>query len=473
MRLWSRRRAGRRGGVVLVAALVAALGTASASADLPPTLGGQAFNENVSGNWTASCDTAGTSTLTIDQQGNDGGSLGNGADPWHLLATVTVGPQSGTPPMQQPTGPVTIDSWSFHVAGSVASADVTVGQPTSSSGTCWVFQNVNFSSHAIVDLSQLVTDFGADDTNVSGFMHVLNFAVPYSAQITPTSGTPFVETGTASLTCLDESFQLNTVGQGRASCSISFAPVPRQPPVVGTPMLSVNPKSVSQTSVLTATVTDDVSTVQNGEYFVGADPGVGNGLPMSLSGGTLSATIGTSLAPGVYTVGVRARDVVGNWSPASTTLLVVYDPNGGYATGGGWIVPGSAGSDAGDLLPGLDGSSKANLGFVVKYQSGASTTPSGHLEFHYDAGKFHLTSTNYEWLVVTNKNQAQFQGDATVNGGSAVYPFKATARDGDPTGQTDRFTIKIYAPGSDPSTSSPVYQASGDLSGGQIIIHSG
>jgi hypothetical protein len=152
-------------------------------------------------------------------------------------------------------------------------------------------------------------------------------------------------------------------------------------------------------------------------------------------------------------------------------LLVVYDPSGGFATGGGWLVPGSATSDTGDALPGLDSSSKANFGFVVKYQNGSSTVPAGNLQFDYNVGSFHLKSAAMQWLVVTNQNMAQFQGTATVNGSSATYPFSVQARDGDPTGQPDRFVIKIYPAGSDPNTTTPLYKASGDVQGGSIVIH--
>ena len=242
-------------------------------------------------------------------------------------------------------------------------------------------------------------------------------------------------------------------------------------PVVGPPTFSVNPKAVNESTVVSATAVDEGSGVVGGEYFIDVDPGEGNGTPMTLSGSTLSATIGTSLSPGVYSVCVRAEDGAGNWSAVSCAFLVVYDPTGGYATGGGWLVPGSSTSDPGDLLPGLDGTSKANFGFVVKYQSGSATVPGGNLEFHYNVGRFHLSSTEMEWLVVTNANWAKFQGTATISGASGVYPFRVDARDTDKLGQPDRFVIKIWAPGADPDATSPIYKASGDVLGGQVVIH--
>ena len=67
--------------------------------------------------------------------------------------------------------------------------------------------------------------------------------------------------------------------------------------------------------------------VSGGEFFIGPDPGQGHGTPMTLSGSTLQGTIGT-LAPGSYTVGVRAQDRAGNWSSVSTGTLVVQKARG-------------------------------------------------------------------------------------------------------------------------------------------------
>lgn len=241
-------------------------------------------------------------------------------------------------------------------------------------------------------------------------------------------------------------------------------------PMTSTPSFSTGPKSISSDSVVSTTVADALSGVVGGEYFIDSDPGRGNGVPMSLSGGVLSASLGTNLATGLYTIGVRSEDAAGNWSALASAILVVYDPAAGFATGGGWLVPGSMTSDAGDALPGLDGTSKANFGFVVKYQNGAATVPGGHLTFNYNVGGFHLASSDLEWLVVTNDNWAKFEGTATINGGAALYRFRVDARDGN-AGQSDRFGIRIWAPGADPDTSGILYKASGDVSGGQVIIH--
>ena len=70
--------------------------------------------------------------------------------------------------------------------------------------------------------------------------------------------------------------------------------------------------------------------------------------------------------------------------------MVVYDPNAGFVTGGGWIQS-PAGAHAAD--PALTG--KANFGFVAKYQKGANV-PNGNTEFQFQAGNlnFKAAATN-------------------------------------------------------------------------------
>jgi hypothetical protein len=98
------------------------------------------------------------------------------------------------------------------------------------------------------------------------------------------------------------------------------------PPELGDQVWSDNPLAVGGATTLTVTATDALSPVDGGEYFVGADPGAGNGTTMTFSSGQLSATFGSALAPGSYDVGVRARDRAGNWSLVRTGQLVVQNP---------------------------------------------------------------------------------------------------------------------------------------------------
>jgi hypothetical protein len=118
--------------------------------------------------------------------------------------------------------------------------------------------------------------------------------------------------------------------------------------------------------------------------------------------------------------------------------VVVYDPDGGFVTGGGWIES-PAGAYAADAT--LTG--RANFGFVSKYKKGA-TVPSGQTEFQFKVADLNFHSDAYEWLVVAG-SRAQYKGTGTING-NGNYGFLLTAVDGQRPGGggVDRFRIKIW-----------------------------
>ena len=73
----------------------------------------------------------------------------------------------------------------------------------------------------------------------------------------------------------------------------------------------------------------------------------------------------------MYTIDVTVTDDDGASGTASV-MVVVYDPNGGFVTGGGWIeAPAAALTSDPSAATG-----KANFGFVSKYEKGA-TVPDG------------------------------------------------------------------------------------------------
>jgi parallel beta-helix repeat protein len=175
----------------------------------------------------------------------------------------------------------------------------------------------------------------------------------------------------------------------------------------------------------------------------------------------------TYTTPGVYTITVTVTDSVGlSDSASSQNYVVVYDPEGGFVTGGGWIY-----SPVGAYLDDVVLSGKATFGFVSKYQKGASV-PSGNTEFQFQVGNLNFHSTSYNWLVVNQGGtNAQFFGDGTINGASPPngqnYKFMIWAGDHSP----DTFRIKIwYEDGSGEHVvyDNGVQQAIG---GGSIVVH--
>jgi hypothetical protein len=135
---------------------------------------------------------------------------------------------------------------------------------------------------------------------------------------------------------------------------------------------------------------------------------------------------------GIFELSLTVTDP-GNLSDTDPAMLVVYDPSGGFVTGGGWID-----SPAG-ACPVFcnDATGKANFGFVAKYKKGANV-PDGQTEFQFKAGDLNFHSSSYEWLVVAG-NKAQFRGEGTING-EGSYTFMIWADDDDP----DTFRIHIW-----------------------------
>ncbi len=143
-------------------------------------------------------------------------------------------------------------------------------------------------------------------------------------------------------------------------------------------------------------------------------------------------------AAGVYTLTCRISDGTGGTDTEEYRYIVVYDPSGGFVTGGGWITS-PAGAYAAD--PTLTG--KATFGFVSKYLKGANV-PTGSTEFQFQAGDLNFHSSAYQWLVVAGA-RAQYKGTGTING-DGEYGFMLTATDGQATGGggVDRFRMKIW-----------------------------
>jgi len=181
----------------------------------------------------------------------------------------------------------------------------------------------------------------------------------------------------------------------------------------------------------------------------------------------------TYTVPGVYTPTVTITNGCGLGSAAySLRYVVVYDPNGGFVTGGGWIF-----SPAGAYKPDPAASGKANFGFESKYQRGA-TVPSGNTEFRFQTGDMNFRSTSYEWLVVSG-SKAQYKGEGTINGHGS-YGFMLTAIDGNLQAQAspDKFRIRIWDKANgdavvydNQSGADDNAQPTTQIGGGAIMIH--
>jgi hypothetical protein len=169
---------------------------------------------------------------------------------------------------------------------------------------------------------------------------------------------------------------------------------------------------------------------------------------------------------GIYTVDLTVTASDGRiGQPSSPLPVVVYDPEGGFVTGGGWINSPVGACNFGSCTDDTIG--KATFGFVSKYKKGQST-PSGNTEFQFKAGDLNFHSEAYDWLVVNqNDSRDQFKGSGTING-QGTSKFMLWAGDGDP----DTFRIRIWnEDGAGNETDVYDNGADQDIGGGNIIIH--
>ncbi|MFC2039358.1 OmpL47-type beta-barrel domain-containing protein [Chloroflexota bacterium] len=194
--------------------------------------------------------------------------------------------------------------------------------------------------------------------------------------------------------------------------------------------------------------------------------------------GTVHVESGHVPAPGVYTLVVEATDLASNTVLSDPILFVVYDPTGGFVTGGGWID-----SPEGAYTPDSSLTGKATFGFVSKYKKNAEV-PTGQTEFRFRVAGLNFHSSSYDWLVVAG-SRANFKGVGTING-EGEYKFMLTAIDADindsDSFDIDRFRIKIWDEEEEDGVETVVYdnalgddsdEATTEIGGGSIVIHKG
>jgi hypothetical protein len=235
----------------------------------------------------------------------------------------------------------------------------------------------------------------------------------------------------------------------------------------------VDPESINISISLTITHPDNNLT-NAAITWDDASPSVIQNITNPASGSfTVSHTYSSA---GVYSVLVTLSDACGEVSATyKYDYVVIYDPNGGFVTGGGWI-----NSPAGAYTANPELTGKANFGFVAKYKKG-STVPEGNTEFQFKAGNINFNSSSYDDMrLVISGFKANYKGVGKING-SGNYGFLVSAIDGaiKNSGGIDKFRIKIW----DKVSGIVIYDndlgkdendlPTTALGGGSIVIHEG
>jgi len=145
---------------------------------------------------------------------------------------------------------------------------------------------------------------------------------------------------------------------------------------------------------------------------------------------------------GVYKLQMNVTDQSGMSSYVNTNndldaIIVIYDPNGGNAYGGGWYE-----SKAGYLSSDRTATGKARYGFAVNYAN--ASKPKGETQFEFKVGSFEFNALNFDYLSI-NSGKAQFKGTGKIIGGQSGIGFIMTVVDGAIDGNDiDKIRMKIY-----------------------------
>jgi hypothetical protein len=163
--------------------------------------------------------------------------------------------------------------------------------------------------------------------------------------------------------------------------------------------------------------------------------------PSGLRNGTVTGAYKFT-APGIYKLQLNVRDQSGVTTSVNTAgdleaIVVVYDPNGGYTVGGGWLA-----SPAGALSASPAATGKVSYGFQSNYYKGA-TYPKGETQFEFKVGNLEFNALNFEYLSVA-RGKAQFKGSGKVLGDQSGYSFILTVIDGAIAGGADKMRMKIF-----------------------------
>ena len=243
------------------------------------------------------------------------------------------------------------------------------------------------------------------------------------------------------------------------------------PPAIAQIIAPIDPVQINTEINVSADFTDQCSS-HTAVWYWGDDSTSTGQIEEQNGSGTVTGSH-TYTTAGVYTLRLIVTDESENSSEAVFYYVVVYNPDAGFVTGGGWID-----SPVGAYRPDTTLSGKANFGFNSKYKKGQSI-PEGNTQFHFKVANFKFNSTEYQWLVIAGPN-AKFKGSGTING-EGDYGFMLTAKDGQVNGGggVDKFRIKIWEKN---STETVVYdnqlgdtddeEATDAIEGGSIVIHS-
>lgn len=204
-----------------------------------------------------------------------------------------------------------------------------------------------------------------------------------------------------------------------------------------------NPFKIGSTVSFNGVFWDKPGNTHTAKWLLDGSPAA-NGIVTEPSGNQNGKVTGSYKfnTAGVYKLQMNVTDQTGITSYANTNndldaIVVIYDPNGGNAYGGGWFQ-----SPAGALASNSTAEGKASYGFAVNYKNAAK--PKGETQFEFKVGDFEFNALNFDYLAI-NGAKAQFRGTGKILGGQSGIGFIMTITDGQLDGSNaDKIRMKIY-----------------------------
>lgn len=242
-------------------------------------------------------------------------------------------------------------------------------------------------------------------------------------------------------------------------------------PEIGAINSPVDPVKLGTMLTVDSTFTDPGILDTHTAVWDWGDSSTSAGLVTESGGSGIVSGTHTYSSAGIYEIKLTVTDKDGGSDSSISNYIVVYDPAGGFVTGGGRI---NSPTGAYVADPRLEGT--ANFGFVSKYQKGA-TVPTGVTQFNFQVADLNFHSDTYDWLVIAGP-RAQYKGTGTINE-EGEYGFMLTAIDGELNGGggSDKFRIKIWDKASEEIVYDNMLGADDtaglttEIQGGSITIH--
>lgn len=256
-----------------------------------------------------------------------------------------------------------------------------------------------------------------------------NCTADVTPSVDPPTGTFFpVGSSTVTLSAIDEC--------GNTDNTTFEVVVANQIPDILSVIAPLDPIQIETEVIVSATFNDN--NLASATWDWGDPHGMDPITDGTINGNSITGVYQYS-TPGVYTLTLIITDKCGETDTEVYEYVVVYEPDGGFVVGGGWIdsPPGAYKPD-----PSLRG--KAIFGFVSKYKKG-KTVPERKPNFKLIAGPLNFKSKTYDWQV-TAGSKTMYKGKGTING-SGDYGVLLSATDGDHkqnVKKPDRFRIKIW-----------------------------